>query len=81
MPLDKILAPVLMTLALFALGYCVIRILKLNLPKPRTFYESLWAGFWIYPRAIDRKLIVRNKLAWLVVVIITYLIVTSVFIG
>ena len=81
MPPASFFGAMLLTLAVFLVGYSVIRMLKLNFPRSRTFREWFLSGFWIFPPSVDRKLIVRNRVAWVIVVFVTYVIVTSIFIG
>jgi hypothetical protein len=64
---------------MFLLGYGIIRLLNLELPRPRNTREFVMATFWVYPGSLDRRRIVVNKIAWLLVVIATYLTVTTVF--
>jgi hypothetical protein len=75
----KLLVPILATLVMFMLGYCVIRLLNLNLPRPQSFREFMMFTFWIYPQSWDRRKIRANKLAWFVVVFVTYVTITTVF--
>ena len=75
---SAVFLPVLLGLALFGVGYIIIRLLKLDLPRSRSLDEFFLRTFWIYP-SIDRRKVLVNKLAWLSVVFITYLVVTAVF--
>jgi hypothetical protein len=75
----RVVFPVLLALAMFLFGYAIIRLLNLQLPKPRNFWEFVEAAFWIYPESCDRKRIRANKIAWLLVVIATYITVTAIF--
>lgn len=64
---------------LFGIGYLVIRALGLHLPLPRNAYELIAFSFYHYPPEIERHRIVTNKIAWFCVVVVSYLIMTSVF--
>jgi hypothetical protein len=78
MTMTSWIAALLLSFALYAAGYVVIRCLNLNLPMPKSFKEQFLRTFWIY-RSVDKRKVIANKMAWLVVVFVTYLIVTSIF--
>jgi hypothetical protein len=75
----KVYVLILAAFAVLALGGCVIRLVNLNLPKPRDVRELVMFTFWIYPPSWDWKKIRANKIAWLLVVFVTYMTVTVWF--
>lgn len=60
-------------------GSIIIRLLNLHLPRPRNFREFVMATFWVYPAEFDKQRIFYNKVAWLIVAFVTYVIISSVF--
>ena len=68
-----------LAIALFGIGYLVIRALNLHLPAPGNLRDFVLASFWKYPPHIERKRIFVNKIAWFCVVLTAYLITQAVF--
>lgn len=66
-------------MALFGIGYLVVRALNLHLPAPRNFRDFVLASCWIYPQHFERKRIFANKIEWFCVVLAAYLITQAVF--
>ena len=67
------LTHIVVAMVVVLIGHFVIQVIGWGLPKSRSLSEWLRRVYWIYPPDISRENIRRNKLAYLVVVIIAYL--------
>ena len=65
---------IIVGLVIFLVGHFVIQAIGWGLPRSRSLSEWWDRVFWVYPSDIPREQIRRNKLAYLLVVIVAYLV-------
>jgi hypothetical protein len=68
---------VVVALVILLIGHFALQAIGWGLAKSRSLSEWLWKVYWIYPSDIPRENIRRNKLAYLVVVIVAYVLTTA----